>query len=61
MKSKGNKLGAKTTKSQALREEQAQKEKAFQGKPNTKEEFKLTKYTNMNVTKVDTRLPKKAQ
>jgi hypothetical protein len=59
-KSKGvtKQLGGKKTKSQALREEQAQKEKTYQAKPNITEEFKLSKYTGMNVTKVDTRLKK---
>ena len=52
---KSRKVQAKTTKSQALREQQADKEKQFRDKPNIKEEFKMTKFSSAN-TKVDTRL-----
>lgn len=54
---KGKKVQAKKTKSQALREQQAEKEKQYRNKPNTKEEFKLNKFSSTN-TKVDTRLSK---
>jgi len=52
----GKKVVAKKTKSQALREELAEKEKQYQGKPNLEEPFKLTKFTSLGVTKVDTGL-----
>ena len=55
----GKKVSAKKTKSQALREQVAQKEKGLQTKSNYQDSFKLSKYTNMNVTKVNTGLSKK--
>lgn len=50
------KVSAKTTKSQALREQNVQKEKEYLGKPIIEEKFKLCKYTNLSQTKVDTGL-----
>lgn len=50
------KVVGKKTKSQALREEAAQKEKQYQTKANLQEPFKLTKFTSLGVTKVDTGL-----
>ena len=54
----GKKVTAKKTKSQALREEVAQKEKDYKGKPNYEDSFKISKFTSSNMTKVDTRLNK---
>lgn len=55
---KDKKLIAKKTKSQALREEAAKHEKHYQEKNNIEEKFKLSKYTSMGVTKVNTGLNK---
>jgi hypothetical protein len=49
-------VSAKTTKSQALRVQNVQKEKEYLGKPIIEEKFKLSKYTSLNQTKVDTGL-----
>jgi len=53
---KDKKIVAKKTKSQALREENAKKEKQYLAKPNIEEKFKLSKYTSSDKTKVDTGL-----
>ena len=39
-----------------LREQKAQEEKNYRQKPNIEDKFKLTKYTENSIAKVDTRL-----
>ena len=39
-----------------LREQKAQEEKNYRQKPNIEDKFKLSKYTENSIAKVDTRL-----